>query len=179
MLPGGRLHNTYRGQFDESGRVPLPGLVHVGDAVCTTNPTAGRGIALSLLQSRQLVRLLGDGSGGPGGRPLAFDAWCADNIRPWFDDHVYWDSRHPAPLGRRGRRRDRPLPSDLMLEATVADPSLMRVVGPYMAMEVLPASLDAVEPRAREIFAGGWRPAPPPGPTRDELAELVTAAVPA
>ncbi|HET6533639.1 MAG TPA: FAD-dependent oxidoreductase, partial [Actinoplanes sp.] len=48
VLPGARLHNTYRGQFDEHGRVPLPGLIHVGDAVCTTNPTAGRGIALGL-----------------------------------------------------------------------------------------------------------------------------------
>jgi 2-polyprenyl-6-methoxyphenol hydroxylase-like FAD-dependent oxidoreductase len=43
VLPGGHLRNTYRGQLDEHGRVALPGLIHVGDAVCTTNPTAGRG----------------------------------------------------------------------------------------------------------------------------------------
>jgi hypothetical protein len=50
------------------------------------------------------------------------------------------------------------------------------VVGPYMAMRALPATLAAVEPRAREIYASGWRPPIPDGPTRDELAELVTAA---
>jgi hypothetical protein len=42
-------------------------------------------------------------------------------------------------------------------------------------MDALPASLDAVEPRAREIFAAGWRPAVPVGPTRDELADLCAA----
>ena len=42
-------------------------------------------------------------------------------------------------------------------------------------MRALPASLDAVQPRVREIYAGGWRPPVPDGPTRDELAELVSA----
>jgi hypothetical protein len=39
-----------------------------------------------------------------------------------------------------------------------------------------PGSLDAVQARAREIFAGGWRPPVPPGPSRAELASLVGAA---
>ncbi len=57
-LPGGRLYNTYRGQLDEAGRPVLPGLVSVGDAVCTTTPLAGRGVALALMQARELVRAL-------------------------------------------------------------------------------------------------------------------------
>ena len=43
-------------------------------------------------------------------------------------------------------------------------------------MLALPGSLDAVQARARDIYATGWRPPVPPGPTRDELADLVTAA---
>jgi hypothetical protein len=43
-------------------------------------------------------------------------------------------------------------------------------------MTALPASLRAAEPIAREVYAGGWRPATPPGPTRDELAEIVAEA---
>ena len=39
-----------------------------------------------------------------------------------------------------------------------------------------PSSLDAVQARARDIYATGWRPPLPPGPTRDELAGLVNAA---
>ena len=62
-------------------------------------------------------------------------------------------------------------------EAAAVDPSLMRVVGPYMSMQVLPTALWAIEPRAREIFASGWRPPAHPGPTADELADLITAVV--
>ena len=50
------------------------------------------------------------------------------------------------------------------------------MVGPYAAMLTPPSSLDAVQARARAIYAVGWRPPMPPGPTRDELAGLVTAA---
>jgi hypothetical protein len=44
-------------------------------------------------------------------------------------------------------------------------------------MSALPASLRAAEPIAREVYAGGWRPAYAPGPTRDELVEIVGGAL--
>jgi hypothetical protein len=154
--------------------VPLPGLVFVGDAVCTTNPAVGRGIATSLLQARALLRLLDEDPRDLVGLTLAFDAWCTDNIAPWFDDHVYWD----ADLTRRWAGADvdlsRPLPSDLVVAATEADPGLFPLVGPYLSMRALPSSLDPARPRATEIYASGWRPRVPDGPTRDELADLVT-----
>jgi hypothetical protein len=39
-----------------------------------------------------------------------------------------------------------------------------------------PSSLDAIQARTRDIYAAGWRAPVPPGPTRNELATLVTAA---
>ncbi|HEX5348171.1 MAG TPA: FAD-dependent oxidoreductase [Pseudonocardiaceae bacterium] len=175
VLPGGRLYNTYRGQLNDAGQVALNGLIFVGDAVCTTNPSLGRGIATSLTQAQRLVCLLDDHRRDFTSCSLEFDRWCAENIKPWFSDHVYWD----AELIRRwsGHEIDltRPLPSDLIMAATAVDPEMLNVVGPYLAMLALPASLAAVEPRAREIYASGWRPPVPDGPTRDELAELVTS----
>ena len=44
-------------------------------------------------------------------------------------------------------------------------------------MTALPASLRAVEPRARALYATGWRPTFAPGPTRDELADIIQAAL--
>jgi hypothetical protein len=38
-----------------------------------------------------------------------------------------------------------------------------------------PASLNR-QARVRDIYATGWRPPVPPGPTRDELVAQVTAA---
>ena len=103
---------------------------------------------------------------------MQFDDWCSDNIRPWFDDHRYTDadrvrrwSGEDVDLGRR-------LPSDLIVAAAEADPQLREVVDPYARMDAPPASLAPAEPRAREIFAAGWRPPVPAGPTRAELGEL-------
>ena len=175
VLPGGRLHNTYRAQLDDAGQVAVHGLIFVGDAVCTTNPSVGRGIATSLMQAQRLLALLDEHRRDFTACSLEFDRWCTENIKPWFSDHVYWD----AELIRRWSGQDvdltKPLPSDLIMAATAVDPEMLKVVGPYMAMHALPASLAAVEPRAREIYASGWRPPVPDGPTRDELVELVDA----
>ncbi len=176
VLPGGRLYNSYRGQLNDAGHVALDGLIYAGDAVCTTNPTAGRGVTTSLLQARQLIGLLEEHRGDLTSCSLAFDHWCTRNIKPWFDDHVYWD----ADLIRRWSGQDvdltRPLPSDVVMAAVQADPGMIEVVGPYQVMLALPGSLDAVQARARDIYASGWRPPIPPGPAREELAGLVTAA---
>lgn len=176
VLPGGRLYNSYRGQLNDAGRVALDGLIYAGDSVCTTNPAAGRGVTTSLLQARELIRLLDEHGRGFTSCSLAFDQWCARHVKPWFDDHVRWDTD----LIRRWSGQDvdlaRPLPSDLIIAAATADPEMMKVVGPFMAMLTLPGSLDAVQARAREIYAGGWRPPVPDGPTREELASLVSAA---
>jgi 2-polyprenyl-6-methoxyphenol hydroxylase-like FAD-dependent oxidoreductase len=175
VLPGGRLFNTYRGQLDAADGVPVPGLVFVGDQVCTTNPAAGRGVTTSLLQARRLVALIDEHGADHETTTRVFDAWCTEAIRPWFEDHVAND----ADLARRWAGGDvdldRPLPSDLITAVAEVDPSLMRVIGPYFGMQALPSSLRAVEPRAREIYAGGWRPPTPAGPDRAELVDLITA----
>jgi hypothetical protein len=175
VMPGGRVYNSYRGQLDGEGGVAVPGLLFVGDAVCTTNPSAGRGVSTSLLQARQLLALYDVHGRDWESLALAFDAWCTTWIRPWFDDHVYMDDR----LVRRwaGEEIDlsERLPSDLVGAATMADPSLLEVLGPYWGMMTLPCTLDAVQERVKAIYASGWRPPVPAGPTRDELAELVAA----
>ena len=175
VLPGGRLHNTYQGQLDDSGAVALPGLLFVGDAVCTTNPAVGRGTTTSLLQAQELLRLIDEGPSDLVGLTLAFDAWCTDNIAPWFEDHVYWDAEQARRWAGADVDLTRRLPSDLVVAATEADPSLFPLIGPYLGMRALPSSLDAARPRVDAIYASGWRPSVPDGPTRDELADLVTA----
>jgi 2-polyprenyl-6-methoxyphenol hydroxylase-like FAD-dependent oxidoreductase len=176
VLPGGRLYNSYRGQLNGAGQVALDGLICVGDTVCTTNPAAGRGVTTSLQQAQRLIGLLEEHMKDFTSCSLAFDHWCTHNIKPWFDDHVHWDTD----LIRRWSGHDvdltRPLPSDLIVAAVQADPEMLTVVGPYQAMLTPPASLEAVQARAREIYASGWRPPIPPGPSRQELAALVTAA---
>ncbi|TDO17820.1 flavin-dependent dehydrogenase [Mycobacterium sp. BK086] len=169
---GGRLENTYRGQLDGSGRPALPGLISVGDAVCTTTPLAGRGVALAFLQARGLVRQLDDHRHDLHSATMGFDQWCATNIKPWFIDHVHCDSERQLRWAGADIDPSRPLPSDLIVAAAEADPRLQPIVGPYLAMEALPASLTAARPLAQEVYRRGWRPPVPPGPSKQELAEL-------
>jgi hypothetical protein len=51
---------------------------------------------------------------------------------------------------------------------------LKDIVGPYTTMDALPASLAPAQARAREIYAGGWRPPVPDGPTREQLSSVVS-----
>jgi 2-polyprenyl-6-methoxyphenol hydroxylase-like FAD-dependent oxidoreductase len=175
VLPGGKLYNGYRGQLDAARRPMTPGMISVGDAVCTTTPLAGRGVTLALAQARAMVDALDEHVADIDSATVQFDQWCTENIRPWFDDHCHADTDRLRRWSDGDVDTTRRLPSDLIVAAAAADDTLRPVVEPYARMDALPASLDAVELRAREIYASGWRPAIPDGPTREELAELCDA----
>lgn len=173
VLPGGRLKNSYQGQRGPTGTVALPGLVFVGDAVCTTTPTFGRGVATGLMQAQHLLDLLDHDSSDLVGCAYELETWCDANLRPWFVDHVTMDAAQVERWSGRDLDLGRPLPSDMVVAAGEADPLIMGIAGPYLSMEALPSSLDAAQPLAREVYTTGWRPALPEGPTRDELADII------
>jgi len=177
VLPGARLHNSFRGQLTEAGRIGLPGLFFVGDAVCTTNPTFGRGIATSLMQAQQLLLLLDEHGEDFPSCAGAFDAWCTQCIKPWFADHVEIDMHRVRRWAGQDMDLSGRLPSDLIMAAAEVDPEIGPYIGPYASMSALPSSLDAAQSRAKVVYASGWRPPAPPGPSRDELAELVRETV--
>ncbi|PRC49759.1 FAD-dependent oxidoreductase, partial [Mycobacterium sp. ITM-2017-0098] len=91
VLPGGRLYNSYRSQVGDDGRPLVPGLIAVGDSVCTTTPLAGRGVALAFLQVRALLRCLAAHRGDAVSAAEEFDHWCHIHLRPWFVDHMRCD----------------------------------------------------------------------------------------
>jgi 2-polyprenyl-6-methoxyphenol hydroxylase-like FAD-dependent oxidoreductase len=177
VLPGGPLLNVYRGQCTDDGDLVLPGLVFVGDSVATTTPVFGRGVTTTLWQCEALLSLLDHDTRDLAGVGLALDAWADDLMRPWVEDHILMDGDRVARWSGRDVDVDAPLPSDLILEAAQVRPEIMASAGGYLSMAALPASLREAEPIAREVYAGGWRPAYSPGPGRQELAEIVARAV--
>ena len=124
VLVGGRLLNHYRSQRGPAGSLALPGLFFAGDAVATTTPNFGRGLATSLMQVRELLRLLDAHGPDLGAAGEEFDAWCEANMRPWVEDHVHMDHA----LRRRWAGEDVDLservPSDLIMAAMPADPRI-------------------------------------------------------
>jgi 2-polyprenyl-6-methoxyphenol hydroxylase-like FAD-dependent oxidoreductase len=177
VLPGGPLLNAYRGQTGHDGRLALPGLVFVGDAVATTTPTFGRGITTTLLQAQQLLHVIDEHGPDADAIGESFDAWCTEQIKPWVDDHVHMDESTRRRWAGEDADLRQPLPSGLILAAAEADPTIRAAIGGYLRMTALPSSLLAVEPRARALYANGWRPRPAPGPSRGELADIVRAAL--
>jgi len=173
VMAGGGLTNTYRGQLDERGLVPLAGLFFVGDAVCTTNPAAGRGVSLGLRQAHTLLGMLSET--GRDAREVSerFDVWCTDNIRPWYDDHTYWDATLLRRFRGEGIDIDARIPSDVICAAAEVDPTIWPAARPYLGMLALPSILDDVREKALAVLRTGWRPPYADGPSRDQLADLM------
>ncbi|MGA8209204.1 MAG: NAD(P)-binding protein [Nocardioidaceae bacterium] len=170
VLVGGALRNEYRRQRSTTG------LVAVGDSVATTTPTRGRGIAMACLQVTALLALLDEGADAATvAEP--FGDWCDREMEPWVADHIAIDGG----MVRRWQGEDLdlgvPLTSDLIAAAADADPRIGAQAAGYFAMTALPETLRPAEPMARAVYEGGWRPAYAPGPTRDELVEVILAAV--
>lgn len=101
-----------------------------------------------------------------------------DTMRPGVEDHVHMDAVRVDRWNGADIDVDAPLPSDLILTAAEVRPEIMQHAGGYLSMAALPASLRAAEPIAREVYAGGWSPAYSPGPSRDELVEIVRRTAP-
>ncbi len=179
VLPGGPLLNVYRGQRGPSGDLALPGLVFVGDAVCTTTPNFGRGVTTSLTQVSELLRLID--VHGPDVEAVGeeLDAWDEARMRPWVEDHIAMDHAQARRWAGDDIDLSGHLPSDVIMMAAAQDPSIGEAIGPYVSMQALPSVLGTVEERARAVYRSGWRPQPDPGPSREELADIVATAVPA
>jgi 2-polyprenyl-6-methoxyphenol hydroxylase-like FAD-dependent oxidoreductase len=177
VLPGGPLLNAYRGQTGHDGRLALPGLLFAGDAVATTTPTFGRGITTTLLQAQQLLWLIDEHGPDVGAIGESLDAWCTQQIKPWVDDHVRMDEATRRRWAGEDIDLSQPLASDLILAAAEADPAIRATLSGYLTMTALPSSLRTAESRARALYANGWRPRNAPGPSRNELADIVRTAL--
>jgi hypothetical protein len=165
-LAGSGLRNVYRPQ---SG---TPGLVAVGDAVSTTTPTRGRGIAMASVQVLALLELLDDGA-----EPLSvaepFGAWCDAEVQPWVTDHVAIDGGTVRRWEGQDIDLEKPLTPDLIAEAVQVEQRIAPLAVPYFSMTALPETLRPAEPMARAVYEQGWRPPLAAGPTRDELVEVI------
>ncbi len=167
---GAGLTNTYLGQ-----PVGLTGLLAIGDAVATTNPTGGRGVSLGISSAETMTRIVANSPRECWATEL--DAWCEENLRRWVTDQIEMD----AALLRRwaGEPFDPSAdqPVDLMHAALSSDPENGPALMPYNMLAATSASFDHLRCRAREIVADGWRPVEnPDGPTHDSLRRLARSS---
>ena len=166
---GSGLMNSYQGQPTASG------FLAIGDAFCTTNPAGSRGLSLGMRAAAALADIVAS-------QPVeqwatALDDWGATHVRPWFEEHIVadaWlrDSWRGAPTDPDG-----PIPWMLVAAAAMTEhPEWMSMVGPFLGMAAMPASIDPLREQVRGMVRGGWRRPRPDGITRDELVETIQGA---
>lgn len=96
VFPMGGLHNTLR-RLVTGGAPVVTGLDAIGDSVCTTNPSFGRGLSLALSGAADLLDVLGKHD-GPTAQALALDQLTADHVVPFYADQAAIDSSRLAML---------------------------------------------------------------------------------
>ena len=97
IYPMGGLHNSMR-RLAVDGVPVATGLAAVGDSVCTTNPTFGRGLALALQGATDLAELLDEYGEDEMGLAQALDNFVTRHVEPFYLDQAANDGRRLAEL---------------------------------------------------------------------------------
>jgi len=90
VVPMGGLHNTMR-RLVAAGVPVATGLHAIGDSVCTTNPTFGRGLGLALSGAADLLDALDQHGDEPIAQALSLDGLIAEHVVPFYEDQAVID----------------------------------------------------------------------------------------
>ncbi len=91
------LHNTMR-RLVVDGAPVVTGLHAIGDSVCTTNPTLGRGLTLALSGAVDLVSVLSTCGDDWTSQALTLDGLVGQHIHPFYEDQAAIDAGRLAML---------------------------------------------------------------------------------
>jgi 2-polyprenyl-6-methoxyphenol hydroxylase-like FAD-dependent oxidoreductase len=90
VFPMAGLHNTLR-RLVVDGAPIVTGLHAIGDSVCTTNPTLGRGLSLAMSGAADLLEVIGSHGDDPAAQALALDALVTAHVAPFYHDQAVID----------------------------------------------------------------------------------------
>jgi 2-polyprenyl-6-methoxyphenol hydroxylase-like FAD-dependent oxidoreductase len=97
VYPMGGLHNTLR-RLVVDGAPVATGLAAIGDSVCTTNPTLGRGLTLALSGAVDLLAVIDARDDERVALALRSDELVAEHVVPYFEDQAVADAARLAML---------------------------------------------------------------------------------
>ncbi len=163
------------------GRPSVTGLALAGDASACTNPSQGKGLALGFLQASRLRDVVRAQLDDPRGLAEEWDRVTEAELTPWYRETVAEDRARMLEMSAlRNGGNGAPPPSGpraALLTAMMHDGDLFRA---FLTSRCCLAPLSQVLARPEvgeraEKLAAEHHGAPPafPGPTRQELLELV------
>jgi len=106
------------------------GVVAIGDSVCTTNPTLGRGLALALTGAADLADTVPRYGDDPAALMLALDRLVVDHVAPFYQDQAAIDAVRLAMMRHTIFGDPPPQPPAAPGDGRVSYPQL-RVAGCY------------------------------------------------
>jgi 2-polyprenyl-6-methoxyphenol hydroxylase-like FAD-dependent oxidoreductase len=105
----GGVHNTMR-RLVMDGTPVATGVAALGDAVCTTNPTLGRGLSVALASAVDLRHVIDVHADDWMSLALAADQRAVDHVLPYYEDQAAIDSARLAILRHTIFGAPRPAP---------------------------------------------------------------------
>jgi 2-polyprenyl-6-methoxyphenol hydroxylase-like FAD-dependent oxidoreductase len=168
-----------RRYFVVDGKPVVTGLFPVADAWACTNPSLGRGLSLGLWHAQELRAFLRRANGDPAANAIEWDAETARTHAPWYEFQINMDRARVRDMDalRAGQEPPAPDPIQKMFfTATEHDPDIFRGFLEIMACLTPPEELFARPGLFEKAMAAadGKEPTTLPGPTRQELLELVS-----
>jgi 2-polyprenyl-6-methoxyphenol hydroxylase-like FAD-dependent oxidoreductase len=97
VLIMGAVQNTMRRLVVNAAPI-VTGLIAVGDAICTTNPTLGRGLSVALSSAVDLLHVLERHPDDAKTQALAMDKLIGQHVLPFYQDQIAIDSARLASL---------------------------------------------------------------------------------
>jgi 2-polyprenyl-6-methoxyphenol hydroxylase-like FAD-dependent oxidoreductase len=181
MAMGGVVDRYRRPVAD--GKPLITGLALLGDAWACTNPSLGRGITLGLMHARCLRETIAAHLEDPREFALAWDAITEQQLTPWYRETVEEDRArlHEIDALREGRQPAPPREGPAALRAALLvamgqDPGLLMAFLESRCC-LTPLSEVFAQPGAAErimALAKDQQGQPLPGPSREELLQLVS-----
>jgi 2-polyprenyl-6-methoxyphenol hydroxylase-like FAD-dependent oxidoreductase len=179
----GGLDNSLR--LPDPTQAPVTGFYGLGDAICTTNPSYGRGVSLGLSHAFLLADLLAEQPAVTPAQATEFARRTAELVRPWFEEAVANDRGRAGmwTATLHGEAPQRPpagvVTFGLAVAASTADEVVWRRVANVMMMLAPPRALYAdeeIRERVGKVLAGG-PPPQLPGASRSDLVNAVANAL--
>ena len=168
-------------RFVVDGQPCATGLLSVGDASSSTNPSLGRGITFGFIHVELLRREIALHADDPAALALAFDQATENEMRPWHDATTAVDRRRVTEM--RAELAGEPIEPDpasqianLLAAAGARDAVCARAFGELQGCISLPSDVFARPGLLDHVMslAGSVSTEPPPGPSREALVELLS-----
>lgn len=161
-----------------SGSPVVTGLVAVGDALCCTNPSLGRGVTMGLMHAVGTAEVAGRHLDDPLALAAEHDRMTQDRITPWYQGTVVQDRARKAQID--AAIEGRPAPSsegpgalaDLAFSTSMLyDGDVFRGMMEIISVQALPEEVFARPGFADRVMAvaNENEPFAAPGPSRADL----------